>query len=210
MIKRKFFYFIASVFTVLIIFFGISYILALPIIDSLLPKEIQEQQLQKRALRYFPLSIGDFKLVGESKQIIEVGEVCNKIENNDILKKTGKTGDACMKTFSVVYSKQISTTTATTTSKLVKVNTSTFTKAGDMLGLLIEESTTADILSGKTIFRTAPFRLGWSPNSVFDLIMIDEGQKMVSSTTIVTSFDGQAKGDNDVTQYFISKYPPKK
>lgn len=191
-----------------IVYFGIAYVLEFPIADSLQLDQSMKKIESKRASKYFPDTIGEYSVSSESEQKVEIARMCNKIEDNDILKEIGRTGNACMETFTALYGKVVSSTIATTTGKIVKVNLSRFTEAGDLLHLLVEKTTEIDILEGKKIFHTVPFRLGWSPASRFDLIITEEGESLVSSTTSSIKYEGKATGDNDVTRYFISKYPP--
>ncbi|MFA6404934.1 MAG: hypothetical protein WCW03_02965 [Candidatus Paceibacterota bacterium] len=206
-IKKIVFYFIlVGVFVITC--FAVGYVLKWQISDFLQSNESMKQIELKRASKYFPDTIGEYSVSNEPEQKIKIVSTCNKIENNNILKEMGRTGDACMETFTALYGKVISSITATTTSKIVKVNLSRFTEAGDLLHLLVEKTTEPDILDGKAIFHTVPFRLGWFPASRFDLIITDEGESLVSSTTSLIKYEGTATGDNDVTRYFISKYPP--
>ncbi|MFA6295628.1 MAG: hypothetical protein WC666_04440 [Candidatus Paceibacterota bacterium] len=199
---------ISLIIIIVIAGFIFAYFSDLSIVDPILPSQLREQRILERAKGYFPNSIGAYSLIGEPDKKVEVKSLCNKIENNPILAKTGKTGDTCMETFSATYSMTISSTTATTTSKLVRVDLSKFTKAVDSLKLLVEKTTNPDKLNGQVIFRTTvPFRLGWSPLAKFDLIMTDEGELAVTSTTRSMKFEGTALGNNDVAKYFMSKYP---
>ena len=197
-----------SITVFVIAIFLIAYLSNLPIIDPLLSDNAKEERVLRRAANNFPNIIGTYSLVDEDGQKVRVLIDCHKIEDNAILRETGRTGDACMETFSALYGTVISSTTATTTRKIVKVNLSRFTESADMLQLLVEKSTQPDTLNDKPVFRTAPFRLGWSPASKFDLIITEEGESAVSSTTSSIKFEGTATGDNDVTKHFISKYPP--
>lgn len=206
-IKKIVFTFIL-IAVIVIVCIGTAYILGWSIVDSLQSNQSIKQIEIKRASKYFPDTIGEYSVSNEPEQKLKIVSSCNKIEDNNILKEMGRTGNACMETFTALYGKVISSTTATTTSKIVKVNLSRFTEAGDLLHLLVEKTTKPNILADKAIFHTVPFRLGWSPASRFDLIITEEGESSVSSTTSSIKYEGIATGDNDVTRYFISKYPP--
>jgi len=208
--KRKIYYIIAGIIIILVISFVFAYTFNLSIVDSILPNKWRDKWIEQTATKYFPNLIGPYSLIDEVNNGVEVKNLCNKIENNIELKKTGRTGDVCVEIFTALYTTNISSTTSTTTNKIVKVDLSRFTKSSDLLHILIEKTTTPDILNNQPIFRTAPFRLGWSPLSRFDVIMIDEGQSIVASTTIITEYEGIASGNNEVTQYFLHKYPSKK
>lgn len=188
--------------------------LVLVYIFVLSPTNISEQSNNDKKLakatEFFPDHIGKYSIVKTDGRGVEVLSNCNKIEDNPILKATGKTGDACMEIFSAVYTTVTSSTTATTTNKIIKVNLSKFTKAADMLQLLLDKSTEPGLLDDKPIFHTTPFRLGWSPASGFDMILTVEGEYAVSSMATTTTYNGNADGNNEVTRYFIDKYPPKK
>lgn len=193
-----------------VIICAVFYFLNLSILDSLLPDQLRESRELKRIKKYFPDSLGEYSLIGESEYKIEVLNSCHKIEDNFILKQTGKTGDACMETFSAVYGTVAASSTSIATSSIVKVSLSRFTKSADLLDLLVEKTTNSDIVNDQPVFRTAPFRLGWSPISSFDLIVTDEGQSVVTPVTNSTKYDGIASGNNEVMRYFISKYPSKR
>lgn len=199
-----------AIVALIIIIFVFAYISDSSIIDPLLSEGLKKERALKRAERYFPDTIGTYSLIPvvRSKEKVEIRDSCYKIENNPILKATGKTGDVCMGITSATYSKIVASTTATTTSTIQKVNLSLFTKSADMMKLLVEKSANPDTFEGKSVFRTAPFRLGWLPESKFNMIVVEEGTQTVSSTTITIRQEGQAIGDNDVFRYFISKYPP--
>lgn len=207
---KKTFFVIAWVAVFGVVIFAVAYILNLPIIDPLLSDKAKEERVLQRVANNFPDAIGAYSLVDENGQKVKVLSDCHKIEDNTILRETGRTGDACMETFSALYGTVVSSTTATTTSKVVSINLSRFTESADMLQLLVEKSTQSGTLNSKPIFHTTPFRLGWSPASKFDLIITEEGESAISSTTSSIKYEGTATGENEVTGYFISKYPPKR
>ena len=206
---RKYIFIVAALVIVILAFFYFS---NSPVLDPLLSKQLKEQRMLKRAAIYFPNSIGLYSIVpipGSSVKI-ETKNMCNKMEDNPVLRETGRTGDACMEIFSATYGKVTASTTSTTTSKTVKVNLSKFTKSAEALKFLTTKSTLADTLDNQPIFRTVPFRLGWLPISDFDMILTEEGELIVSTSTISIKQEGRSLGDDEVTQYFISKYPSKK
>lgn len=208
--KRKIIFIILFVTVFATAVFSVFYIMDLPIIDSFLPNKLKEQQVLKRATKLFPESIGSYSLVHDSDHDVNVANVCNKLADNDILRKIGRTGNACMEIFSARYGAVVSSTTSTTTRKIVGVNLSRFTESGDLLERLVKETTMPDNLNNRKIFRTAAFRIGWLPANGFDMIIAEEGESIVTKMINQIKFEGMASGKNDVTTYFISKYPPKK
>jgi len=190
----------------LIIVFGVAYALKLPILEKILSGKILEIYQSVMARQYFPETIGQYKLFEDISIKVETKKRCNKIEDNPILKATGRTGDACMETFVAEYRTPMSSTTT----DIIRVNLSRFTENKDMFELLIENSSDPDTLDGLAVFRLAPFELGWYPSSVFDLIVTQDGEAIVGTSSIKYEYAGTAIGENEVTRYFLSKYSPRK
>ena len=193
---------------------GAAYALDLTVIDPLLSKENREAREQRRARALFPVSIGTYELKGGEAGTVDIMKRCNKIEDNPLLRETGRTGDACMTVIAGEYREtagEAETASGTPRKgKLVRVNLARFTEAGDILYLLLEKTTTPDALDGYRVFRLAPFELGWSPASRYDMIMTQEGAFEVSSTTESVTHAGTATGDNEVRKHFMQRYPPVK
>lgn len=192
----------------LIVCFGIAYALNLPTVDRFVPESARERIQLKRAQSYFPESIGTYKLFGESEKKVSIDSKCNKIEDNPILKVSGKTGDACMLTFVAEYREPVSVAT----SSIVRVSLSKFTKSADSLKSLVEKSTSPEALENKQVFRLSPIQIGWSPKLVFDMIVIQESYWVVGTSSIGTPFQkttsSATNGNDAVTHYFLSKYAP--
>jgi hypothetical protein len=202
---------IGSIFTIVIVLL-VAYKINSPILSIFLPARLKAAYISAQLHRYFPETIDSYALSTKYADIT-AKHVCNKIENNQILKEYGRTGDACMDTFSVEYRDQKNPSIAT--SSLVRLNASRFVKEPDIFEILIDKTALPYTLDGTQILRLTPTQIGWSPSSIFDFIVLQEG-----TITYGTSSDGApfekieysatTTGDNAVTRHLISKYPPKK
>jgi hypothetical protein len=156
--------------------------------------------------RYFPAEIGLYKLYRDDINKLELQNVCYKAENNPILQKLKKNGDVCVGTVTREYR----TSYSSTTNHVVRVNLSTLTKNKDLFLIVLKETSTKDELFDFSTFHTSPFTIGWLPLNKFDLVVTQEGLFVYSATSTSHIFKGEAKGDNEVTKYFMNKYPSNK
>lgn len=208
-LNKKIFLSIGITIIFIVAGFSFAYMKNLPFIDPLLSSENRDKRKFDRVQSYFPETIENYKLFSLKDDKIEINERCNKIEDNPILKESGRTGDACMETFMGEYREPV-----VSTSSIVRISLSRFTKAPEMFELLVEKTTSPEILNGKNVLRLTPLQLSWSPASMFDLIVTQESIRTVGTSSIGARFEktesvATTTGNNAVTQYFLSKYSPR-
>jgi hypothetical protein len=195
---------IIGVLVLILLAIVITYGVNPSVADRFLSEDYLKERKAMRIQNIFPEHIAEYALYGDKKDRISTKVVCNKIEDNPTLKETGRTGDACMETYVAEYRGPSMSTTS-----LVHVNISKFTKASDMFHLLITKTTDSDTLDSKPIFRLKSTGLAWFPESKFDFIVIQEGVALVSTSTVTYKYLDHMVGTDAVTKYFISKYSPK-
>jgi len=212
--KNKIVIIILLVLAFLIVISAVGYTYNLSFIGKIVSEETRKKMDLKDAMRHFPDNINEYTLVTDNPGMIEVKNVCHNIEDNPILKNTGRTGEACMRTYVAEYVILTGTTTnlssGTTTRDSVRINLTKFTLANDLLHLLVDESSKNKKIEEGSMFQVAPFATGWKPiSSKFDLIVAQEGSAILGPTVKTYSFASTTDITKEPIQYFLQKYPAK-
>ena len=155
------------------------------------------------AQELFPQTIYDYDLVGSSPAKIEISGDCRKIEKSSDFRRSGITGEICLKTIRGRYQQ-------TAGNKVVFVILNKITQGKEIYDLIIDEFTTKDRLNNFEIVRFEKSELGWFPIDLsVDCVMTQIGTFKISEDGVSYEYANKAMGNDPVTQYFIGKHPPR-
>ena len=171
------------------------------IIDILPFIETPAQKEYRQFRSAFPDAIGDFSLYSDPP--IRIREECSRPENHPDTKKTGVTGEACMKTASGQY-RSAGTTT------VFFVNFGKSAGGFDVYRAVLKKLAKNETISGFSVMRFEAHEIGWYPeSSFFDIIAVQEGMYRTAPDGIDHyEYGARATGENDVASYFLTAYPP--
>jgi len=190
---------------ILILFAGgiaFAYFSNSPLLDRFLSSEMRQAREIQRIRKIFPDKLDEYLLYGRSPEKIRVSNECRNIEDHPDIDVGGLTGEVCQKIIIGEYRQ-------TAGDRVVFIHLSQIVKGKDIFMALLKKSTQADKLGNYNIMRIERHELGWYPVSNFDVILTQEGTvESGSNGSENMSYKEMASGDNTVTQYFISKYPP--
>lgn len=196
------------IFIVILVLTGgiVAYTKDSPVFDIFFSDEAKEERALDRMAKLYPEKLGEFNLYGRGAEKIrknkeecdEVNETLNK-ENLEIK------GTVCVRGTIGEY--------RNTENKTVFVQIMKITKGKDIPGIdyLFGKLAMADKLGGYSIMRPESHEIGWFPadDSKIDVILTQEGVARKNPDGGESMlYQNKASGDNPVTRYFISKYPP--
>jgi hypothetical protein len=164
----------------------------------------QEEKDTKESARLeslFPDIIEDYQISLNNPTNVDVRNECVTIEDKADLKSTGLTGEVCTRVFIAQYVERNSR-------KAVFIHASKSLKSPELLKLVIERLSKKDTLGSRQIFRIESHEIGWFPESDFDVIITQEGERPKDGGTENMSYTSKATGNNPVTKYFLDKFSP--
>lgn len=141
----------------------------------------------------FPNNIGDYSLNEKTALGREPYSGCNNIQQ----------GEICATDIKLDYVNK-------DRSKIVFVVLRDITKGKNITMLAMANSLSK--IDSSSIYRAENHELVWFTNSDnYDVIFVQQGSIIITSQGIETyDYPSQAEVSNEVTQYFIKKYPPAK
>lgn len=206
---KKIFILSAVILAVLILATGATFVFAKDssIFDFLFSKDQKEERIMKRMASLYPEILGDFKLYSHSVgKITKDKEVCQEIDETINKENLQIKGTFCARVTVGQY--------RNSENKSIFVHMMQITKGRDIPGinrLLGMTVASSDKLGNYNIFRPENHEIGWFPKntSKMNVILTQEGVARSDPDGGETMlYQNKATGDNPVTQYFISKYPP--
>ncbi len=197
---------------VLLVGAGLAFVFAkdASIFDIFFSGNQKEERALDRMEGLYPESIGDFSLYARgSEKIRKERNWCDEIDET-IHRDSGNIqikGTLCYRITVGEY--------RNAENKTVFINIMQITKGEDTPGIdyLFGERAIVDKLGDYNIMRPENHEIGWFPadNSKIHVILTQEGVARKNSDGGESMlYQNKATGDNPVTQYFISKYPPTK
>lgn len=174
--------------------------------DVFFSEKTKEERALNRMAKLYPEKLGDFNLYGRGAEKIRKNrEECNEV--NETLNKENLEikGTVCARITIGEY--------RNIDNKVIFVQIMKITKGKDIPGIdyLFGKLTMADKLKGHNIMRPENHEIGWFPadDSKIDVILTQEGAVRKNPDGGESMlYQNKATGDNLITQYFISKYPP--
>lgn len=181
------------------------YIVNSGMVDFLLsPEEIVKKDAAreiKRLKSFFPDTLGNYVLYGRSAEKIQIRTECNNIEDHPDTKGAGVSGKACGKTVTGEYRDG--------NRHVVFVHLTKFTQGEELYRALTQKMARPGMLARENVFRLEEHEIGWFPANDFDVILTQEGMYTFNPDgSEMMSYPDKANGNNSVSQYFISKFPP--
>ena len=198
---------ICIVLAILIIVGGvIVYTKDSPMFDTFFSEKVKEERALDRMENLYPEKLGDFTLYSRGAEKVRKNkEECDEI--NETLNKEGLEikGTVCARITIGEY--------RNAENKTVFVQIMKITKGKDIPGIdyLFGKPAAADKLGDYEIMRPENHEISWFPadDSIIDVILTQEGVARKNPDGGESMlYQNKASGDNPVTQYFISKYPP--
>ncbi len=151
-----------------------------------------------QARNFFPNEIGNFRLSNGSDDV-RLEKRCEKIENNPDTANLDLKGEACSKTIVGKYE-------GVSNLSVVYIHLTKFTKGVDIYRQLLERAR-RDKIGNYDVMRIEKHEIAWYPESVYDFVVIQQGEKAVNGATGI-SYNKIADGANPITQYFLTQFPP--
>ena len=165
-----------------------------PIFDVFFSEKTKEVRDLNRLEKLYPETIGNYTLYSWSAEKIQKRVECENVNEGEICNR-----------YTVGQYRMSGS------NKVVFVHIYKITKGADIMKKLLLKMLSADRLDGYFTIRPERHEIGWLTDSVADYILTQEGTvKMEADGGQSMSYINKATGDNPVTQYFVSKYPPKK
>ena len=155
--------------------------------------------------KIFPQTIGDYVLKGyKSGDPVTSQSRCEDPSKHPDTKNIDVNGEICTKIINAQYRN-------ITDNRVVFVNLMIVNKGKDVFTALISKMGKADTLGQNKIIRIERHEISWLPVKKFDMIGTQEGRVKADSdgNGESMSYLETATGQNPVTQFFISEYPPK-
>lgn len=177
-----------------------------PIFDIFFSDKAKEERALNRMAKLYPEKLGEFNLYGRGGEKVRKNmEECNEV-NETLNKENLETkGTVCARITIGEY--------RNTENKVIFVHIMKITKGKDIPGIdyLFGKLTIIDKLGNYSIMRPENHEIGWFPvdGSEIDVILTQEGvvRKEPNGGESML-YQNKVSGNNPVTQYFISKYPP--
>lgn len=149
----------------------------------------------------FPESIGDY-VRAESHTGVK-DECVNLAEHSDSAVR-GLSGTVCTRIAIAEYRNDIE-------KKTVRVHLLKVINGKESYVSYIKSFSRPDSINQYEVIKLEDFELGWFPLDVFDFLLTQEQRFTLDSEGNMTMSNiNDTAGQNDVTQYFINKYPPVK
>jgi len=178
----------------------------LPMLDVFFSEKQKEERGLNRLARLYPETIGNYMLYSWNAEKIQKRAECESV-NETINRVTGNLefkGEICSRYTVGQYRMNGS-------NRVIFVHIYKITKGADIMKNLLLNMSSADKLGDYFTIRPERHEIGWLVNSDVDYILTQEGTvKVESDGGQSMSYLNKATGDNPVTQYFMSKYPPAK
>jgi uncharacterized protein YxeA len=175
-----------------------------PMFDVFFSEKQKEERELNRLAKLYPETIGNYTLYSWGAEKVQKRAECENV-NETINKAVGNVeinGEVCNRYAVGQYRMQGS-------NKVVFVHIYKITKGADIMKNLLLNMLSADKMGDYFAIRPERHEIGWIAGDGVDYILTQEGTvKIESDGGQSMSYMNKATGDNPVTQYFISKYPP--
>ena len=168
------------------------------------PGQTSEQKdvaILENLKKLFPETLGTYGLYGTTPEKIRVGVECNNLQDFLDTKGLGIAGKICTKDVSAEYKDSSS-------NKVVFIHLTQVSEGRDLYQSFIKKHISKDTPNGLPIFRMEGHEIGWFSLSGFDVVLTQEGRVKVETNGESYSYTERATGNNSVTQYFMTTFPP--
>jgi hypothetical protein len=148
----------------------------------------------------FPESIGTYV---RTEYFVRVEDECSDLADSGDAASKGLSGTVCTRIATAMYRDDA-------TQKSVFVDLAKVTSGKESYVSYMKAFSRPDSIDEYEVIRMEDHILGWFPGDVFDVLITQEGQFTLDSEGNMTMSYGKATGQNVVSQYFLTKYPPVK
>lgn len=146
----------------------------------------------------FPETIGGYV---RSESFVSVQDECSDLSKSRDTAAKGLSGTVCIRIATAMYKND-------NDHKSVFVHLTKVTSGKEPYVSYMKIFSRPDSIGQYEVIRVEQHELGWFPKDVFDVLLTQEGEYTLNSSGGMSMKYGVATGNNDVTQYFLNKYPP--